>query len=118
MGAVTGSDQYFTDIDSTFTATKWETLIDQAINRINGAARDDILPNMTGTASTKTVSLTSGQEGYVRSITALLYQSEYKQPGSSGVSVVNDNVPDVRGQLERLILEAALNLREMEVSYG
>jgi hypothetical protein len=116
MGAVTGSDTYFTNIDSGFTATKWETLIQQAINRVNGAARDNVLPSMTGTAGTKAVTLTSEQEGYVRSITALLYQCENKMPSSGGVGIATDNVPDVRGHVELLIKEAAAALTELDWS--
>ena len=76
MVELTGSDTYFTNIDATFTATKWEGCIMQALRKINGYARDDILPEMTGTAGSRTVSLTSGQTGFVCDLAAAIYANQ------------------------------------------
>jgi hypothetical protein len=85
MTAITGSDQYFTNIDSAFTATKWEACIDQAIDKINGYARTTLMSNMTGAAGSKTVTVTSMQAGFVRSIAIAIYANT-KNAGASSKS--------------------------------
>lgn len=127
MVEVAGNDTFFTNIvpAATFTRTQWEGCIEQAIDEINGYARDDIIPQMTGTAGSKTVSLTSMQAGFVRKLAALIYTSTAKTAGaqsesfgagglSHSQSASASNVADV----ENLAREAATSLREIEVSYG
>ena len=43
MTAITGADTFFTNLDSTFTATKWEACIDQSIDKINAFARTALI---------------------------------------------------------------------------
>ncbi len=124
MVTLAGNDTFFTNIDSDITQTQWESLIDQAIDKINGYARDDLLPNMTGTAGSKSVSVTSAQAGFIRSIAVAVYHREYKNEGaqSSGITVGGVSNSQSAGgagaNLESLAREAALCLKEIEVSHG
>ena len=125
MTDITGSDTFFTAVDSDFTATKWEAVIDQAIDKINGYARDDILPNMTGTAGTKTVTVTSGQAGFIRDLAVAIYNKSVKSGGAQsqsyalgGLSQSQSASSSIGGEVEELAKEAALRLKEVEVSYG
>jgi hypothetical protein len=125
MPAITGSDTFFTNVNSTFTATKWEACIDQAIDKINGYARDDILPNMTGTAGSKTVSVSSGQAGFIRDLAVAIYANA-KTGGASSSSInmgpigqsSSSNTGQSANMVEQLAKDAASQLKEIEVSYG
>ena len=123
MTDITGADTFFTNIDSSFTATKWEACIEQSIDKINGYSRDDILPNMTGTAGSKTVSVTSGQAGFIRDIAVAIYAntktagSTSSSVGVGGLSISNSNSTGA-AQIDELARNAALCLKEIEVSYG
>ena len=122
MVAITGSDTYFTNIASAteFTPTQWEACIDQAIDKINGEIGDDLLPNMSGTAGTKTVSVTSAQAGYIRDIAAAIYTST-KTGGSTSKSITagvistsESNTSTVgSAQIDMLVKSAALRLKEL-----
>jgi hypothetical protein len=125
MPEITGADTFFTNIDSSFTATKWEACIDQAIDKINGYARDDILPNLTGTAGSKTVSVTSGQAGFIRDLAVAIYASTKNAGATStslGLGALSQSSSSSTGagasQIEELAKSAALSLKEIEVSYG
>jgi hypothetical protein len=125
MVEITGSDTYFTNVDSTFGATKWEACIDQAINKINGYARDDILPNMTGTAGSKTVSVTSSQAGFIQTVAVAIYANSKSAGATSssvGIGGLNKSSSTSTGgendSPDDLAKEAALYLKEIEVSYG
>lgn len=119
MVTITASDTYFTNIDSTYAASKWEACIDQAVDKINGYARDDILPNMSGTAGSKTLTVTSGQAGFIREVAVAIY-TKNKTGGlktsstNMGVINVSSNIDD----LEALAKTAAATLREIDVSIG
>jgi len=125
MPAITGSDTFFTNIDDEFTATKWEACIEQAIDKINGYARDDILPSMTGAAGSKTVSVTSGQAGFIRDVALAIY-ANMKAGGASSSSIgigslslsSSSNAGQSASVVDQLAKDAALQLKEIEVSYG
>jgi hypothetical protein len=125
MAELTGADTFFTNIDSAFTATKWEACIDQAIDKINGYSRDDILPSMAGTAGSKTVSVTSGQAGFIRDIAVAIYARD-KNAGATSSSLgfggISQSSSTSTGagasQVDELAKAAALYLKEIEVSYG
>ena len=85
MAVLTGADTYFTSIE-TLTQTKWETYIDQAIDKINGYAHDTVLRNMTGVAGAKTLTVTSMAAGFIRSLTIAIYRGEYKFANASSKS--------------------------------
>jgi hypothetical protein len=125
MTDITGSDTFFTNIDSAFTATKWEACIQQAINKINGYARDDILPDMAGTAGSKTVSVTSGQAGFIQDIAVAIYARDKNAGATSsnfGMGGISSGSSTSTGagasQVDELAKAAALYLKEIEVSYG
>jgi hypothetical protein len=122
--AITGADTYFTNIDAGFTATKWEACIGQAIDKINGYARDDIIPSMTGAAGSKTVSVSSGEAGFIRDLAAAIY-ANVKNAGATSSSFNMGNYGESSSvssagasQVDELAKEAALRLKEIEVSYG
>jgi len=116
--SITGSDIYFTNIDASFSATKWEVYIQQAIDKINGYAKDTILPSMTGTAGTKTVSVSSQAVGFIRSLSIALYHNEFMLAGSKSTS---DGVGGLSrsmssGEVEELAKAAASALMENDWS--
>jgi hypothetical protein len=124
MPAITGSDTFFTNIDADYTATKWEACIEQAIDKINGYARDDIIPSMTGAAGSKTVTVSSGEAGFIRDIAAKIY-ANMKTSGASSHSynmgIYGESTSSSSGgagEIEELAENAALQLKEIEVSYG
>lgn len=122
MTTLTGSDTYFTNISASFTATKWEALIDQAIDKINGYARQDLIPNLQGTAGSKSVAVTSGQAGWIRQIATAIYRKDTLQKGavsnSFSVAGVSTSTSTTNNEIDDMAKNAALNLREMEVSIG
>ena len=120
MVTITGSDTFFTNIDSSFTTTKWEACIDQAIDKINGYAKDDILPNMTGTAGSKNLVVTSGQAGFIRELTVAIYAKDYKNNGlkSTTTGVGQINISGSVDEIESLAEKAASFIKEVTVSYG
>ena len=83
MTTITGSDTYFTNIDSAFTATKWEACIDQAIDKLNLYGLS--ISNLSGTAGSKTGSYTSAEAGAIRELSLLIYAS-IQSAGSSSNS--------------------------------
>jgi len=125
MVTITGNDTYFTNIDSSITQTQWESIIDHAIDKINGYARDDVIPNMTGTAGSKSVSVTSGQGGFIRSLAVLIYQKEFKSGGAQsenvslgGFSTSSSASSGGASDIEELAKVAAERLKDIEVSFG
>jgi len=117
---IAGDDTFFTNMDGELTQTQWESLIDQAIDKINGygAQYNVELPNMTGTAGSKTLSVSSAEAGFIRSITARLYNVEYKLPGSDSVGAVSETVTNLTMEVESLAKEAAERLRDLDVTVG
>ena len=125
MVEITGADTFFTNIDSTFTATKWEACIEQAIDKINGYARDDLIGNMGGTAGSKTVSVTSAQAGFIREIAVAIYAKDVKAAGATSdslgvgnISYSQSNSASSSANIEVMAKEAAAFLKEIEVSIG
>lgn len=126
MTTITGSDTFFTNIDATFTATKWEACIDQAVDKINGYLREDILPNMSGTAGSKSLVVTSGQAGFIRSITVAIYANT-KNAGASAssysigaLSESSSSSSSASGSsnIDEMAKEAASVLQEIQVYKG
>jgi hypothetical protein len=120
LTVITGSDTFFTSIDGEFTATKWEACIDQAIDKINGYARDDILPNLSGTVGSKSVTVTSGQAGFIRDLAVAIYAKDYKNNGlkSTTTGVGQINTSGSVDEIESLAEKAASFIKELDVSYG
>jgi hypothetical protein len=84
MVDITGSDTFFTNI--TTSAEMWESLIDQAIDKINGYAETALISNMTGDAGGKTVTVTSMQAGFIRELVVAIYQKDVKSAGAQSSS--------------------------------
>jgi len=122
MTTITGSDTYFTSVDVSLAAATWEAFIDQAIDEINGYASDYVLPNMGGTAGSKSVSVGSTQAGWIRKVAVAIYLRDYRNVGadSQSVSVGSVSLSSSRSGagVEALAREAARHIKEIEVSYG
>ena len=123
MTEITGSDKFFTNI--TTDAEMWESLIEQAKDKINGYARDTLIGDMTGVAGSKTLSVDSQAAGFIRDIAVALYQknvvSSGAQSSSFGLGALSQSQSassSSGGEIENLAKEAALRLKEIEVSYG
>ena len=99
--------------------TNMEYVIDQAINELNLEGNLD-LPNMSGTAGSKTVSLESREAGAVQRVARVIYASFYKKPGSAGLGGMTVSSPDLASipAVQQVIKEAASHLKEIDVGYG
>jgi len=89
----TGTD--FTNVmNLSLTATQAEYILDQAINELNveGAG----LSNMAGEAGSKTVTLTSKQQGAVFAVARAVYNSYWLEIGTRSLAGVSDSAPDLR----------------------
>ncbi len=125
MVVLTGADTFFTNIDSALTQTQWESLIEQAIDKINGyGAKYGVeLPNMAGDAGSKSVNVTSAEAGFIRDLAVAIYQKDAKSGGaqstSYGLGALSHSQSASSGNsLEELAKEAASQLKEVDVSYG
>ena len=121
---ITGSDTFFTAIASSVTTT-WEACIQQAIDKINGYARDELLPSMTGSAESMTVTVPSTAAGFIRELTVAIYQRDISLKGSQSSSMnllgVGDSQSSSSGgssEIEQLAMNAAKCLKDIEASYG
>ncbi len=123
MVTITGSDTFFTNVDSSYTATKWEAAIDQAINELNTYGKTLDLPNMTGAAGSKTLSVTSAEAGAIQAVAVAIY-SQIKQSGSQSSSFgvgglsMSSSSGQGSGAVENLAKDMAEYLRELDVSIG
>jgi len=123
MADITGSDTYFTNIDSTYTATKWEADIDQAIDLLNTYGKNLDLPNMTGDAGSKTVSVSSPEAGAIRAVAASVYAKNRQsgsQSSSYGLGGISSSSSSGTGLLsvENLAKEMAEFLTDLDVTVG
>jgi len=123
---LTGSDKFFTNIKTD--AEMWESLIDQAIDKINGygALFDLNIPNMAGTAAgSKSVSVSSAEAGFIRDLAVALYQKNVVSQGAQsssyqlqGISSSQSASSSSGGEIEALAKEAAERLRDLDVTVG
>jgi len=104
---------------SGITDTKMEYLIDLAIGEISLHSGED-LPTMSGTAGSKTVSLTNQQYGAVMEALRAIYYSFYKGVETTGVGGMTVSTPDLQSNpmVQAAIVRAARRLAEFEVSHG
>jgi len=105
--------------DADITATNAEYIIDLAVDVLNLFSDADI-PNMGGTAGSKTWSGMSKQKGAVYLTARAIYQSFYKGIETSSVGGLAVSSGDVLGNptIMATIKAAANRLKEFEVSYG
>lgn len=104
--------------DTTIAVATAEQIIDIAIDTLNLFGAD--LPNMTGTAGTKTVSLESKEKGAVLLVARKIYYGFYKGATNVGIGGLSVTTPDVLGNASVLNFakECASQLMEMDVSHG
>ena len=96
-----------------------EEIIDLAIDILNLYSDAD-LPNMTGTAGSKTVSLESKEKGAVFVVARAIYWGFYKGPQATAIQGQSLSPADVMGNsaVIQSVREAARMLAELDVSYG
>ena len=104
---------------SGITDTKMEYLIDLAIGKICLHSGED-MATMSGTAGSKTVSLTNQQYGAVMEALRAIYYSFYKGVESSTVGGLVVSTPDLQSNpaVQATIRKAARRLAEFDVDYG
>jgi len=105
--------------DDDITNINAEKLIDLAIDLLNLFGHVD-LPNMSGTAGSKTVSLESNEKGAVFLVARQIYYGFYKDIETVGVGGLSVTLNDVLGNATIIdsIKEAARQLSEFDVGYG
>ena len=105
-----------------------EILIDGAIDLLNVylLKHGKSIGNMTGTAGSKTVTVTSAEKGAIMMVACSLYSRDYKTSGSQsessglGPASYSTNAASTSNASELLASELASNLaiEEMEVDIG
>lgn len=95
-----------------------EKVIDLAIDCLNLYGAD--LPNMTGTAGAKSLSLESREKGAVFLTARAIYYGMFKGPTSVSISSISATSSDVlsNSAITRVIEKAAECLTEIEVDVG
>lgn len=121
LTTLTGADTYFTNIDVGISQTQWESIIDAAIDKINahGAQYDVNLPNMSGTAGSKSWSGTSAEAGWIRTVAVAVYQKEYKSAGAQSQSIGVGGLSmsqSMASEIENLAQEAAECLKDLDIT--
>jgi len=100
-----------------------EAIIDQAVDLINLHSRAD-LPNMTGTAGSKTLSVESRAKGAIMLVAAAVYSNLYVSSGSQsstytlGNMSLSQSAASSTGAVDTAVDKAARLLAEPEVDYG
>jgi len=100
-----------------------EEILDLAIDLINLYSRVG-LPNMTGTAGSKTVSLESREKGAVLSVAAAVYSNMYVSSGSQsssfslGALATSTSNAASNAAVDLAVKEASRSLAELEVDVG
>lgn len=105
-----------------------EEIIDHAIDKINlaGQKYDLSLNNMTGTAGSKTLNVTSAEKGAIMEVAIAVYSGNYSSSSSTSISIgplssSGGSATSVsRGgeSVETLAENAAKQLSEITVEYG
>src|SRR4030067_765613 len=122
MTTITASDlDSLLNLDGEVDDDILEAMIDAAIDRLNLYGTD--LPTLTGTAGSKTVSVTSAERGAILQVASAVY-SVSKSTGSTstsrGIGGLNISESSSQGNrmLEDMVKDAAARLKELDVSYG
>lgn len=95
-----------------------EAWIDQAIDMLNLEGAD--LPNMSGTAGSKTVGLESMERAAVNSVVRIVYYSFYKDIQPATVSGLTLGTTDLLSNpaVAQTVKDMARRLAELDVSRG
>jgi hypothetical protein len=122
MTTLAGDNTYFTNIDSGISQTQWESLIDAAIDKINahGSRYGVDIPNMGGTAGSKSWTGTSAEAGWIRTVAVAVYQKEYKKEGADSKSESTGGISSSgsASAIESLAEEAAQALKDLDMTIG
>ena len=107
------------NLNSGVPAATLEEILDCAIDALNLYSRGD-LPNMSGTAGSKSVSLDSGQAGAVKLVARAIYHGFYKGIDTTTIQGMTLTAGDVLGNPAVLatLKEAARQLAEPDVDVG
>jgi len=102
-----------------------EKIIDHSVNKINGYAKIDVVPNMTGAAGSKTLSVSSYEAGFIISVAIAVYNKDYKSSGAQSrsrgigsLSVSSSSSSGATSEMETLARNAAESLRSLDVTVG
>lgn len=95
-----------------------EKVIDLAVDCLNLYGAD--LPNMSGTAGAKSLSLESREKGAVFMVARAIYYGFYKGLDAVGISSLSTSAPDLMSNstITAVIKEAGHLLSEVEVDVG
>jgi hypothetical protein len=106
-------------VPTDITAANAEKIIDQAIDLLNLYGNLD-LPNMSGTAGAKSVSVESRQRGAILSVARAVYYGFYKGLETASAGPVNVSSPDLMSNQSVLasVKEEAELLKDFDISYG
>jgi hypothetical protein len=110
--------------DATIAAADAEALIDHAVNQVNLYGKNLDLPNMVGTAGTKTLSCDSREAAAILAVAVAVYNQNYKQSGSQsesfGIGSLSSSSSTGSGtsSVENLAKDMAEYLMEMDVTVG
>ena len=118
MATVTYADLRVLLNEPTLSPTDAEQIIDLAVDSLNLYGAD--LPNMTGTAGAKSLSLESKEKGAVFLVARAVYYGFYKGLSSVSVSSISVSTPDVMSNASIIgaVKEAGHLLSEPDVDYG
>lgn len=106
-------------------ATEIEALMDQAINKIVRFGRGALsIPNMQGDDGSKTVSVDQATASAIIDVSVALYKRNFRSSGSQsesstlGPASYSSSIQTSSTAPDDVAKEAAMYLREAEVSYG
>lgn len=126
MVNVTATD-FKTLMNITISNTHAEAIIDQAIDRLNAYGKLD-LPNLTGTAGSKTAGVSGEERGAIYKAAGIIYANMYKSSmGTSGsesrsIGAISKSSSTSEsastGGVEGSLKEIARSLAEFDVGYG
>jgi hypothetical protein len=119
MATITASTFQNLFNDASISATHAEEIIDLAIDIINLYSDSDV-PNMTGTAGSKSVSVESKQKGAIFILAEEIYHGLYQNP--TATSVMGQSISPANAMANPTIRaaakEAARMLTELDITYG
>lgn len=126
MADVTASG-FKTLMNITINSEHAEAILDQAIDRLNGYGKLD-LPNLSGTAGSKTASVSGEERGAIYKAAGIIYANMYKSSmgtsGSESKTVggmsksTSTHESSSTGGMEGSLKEIARSLAEFDVDHG
>lgn len=101
-------------VDSTMSAIVAENILDAAANKIT--AHGYAIGNLTGTAGSKSKSVTQAELGWLQTVAIAIYAKDYKQGGANSQSTGLGNLSTVTsaGDSDALAEQAAKQLNQTD----